>query len=108
MHTFLLLQADPTASLIGMWPLLAMFVVMWFFFIRPQNKKQKEQASFLTEGIQKGQEVATTSGMIGKISKIEGNIVTLQVDTKTFIRVTKGSISKEMTEFISAGATEES
>lgn len=107
MHAILLLQSDPTASLIGMWPLLAMFVVMWFFFIRPQNKKQKEQASFISDGIQKGNEVATTSGMIGKISKIDGNIVTLHVDTKTFIRVTKGSISKEMTEFINADGTEE-
>jgi len=107
MHTILLLQGDPMAGLIGMWPLAAMFVVMWFFFIRPQNKKQKEQASFISDGIQKGDEVATTSGMIGKISKIDGNIVTLQVDTKTFIKVTKGSISKEMSEFINAGAVEE-
>lgn len=104
MHIILLLQAAEP-SLLGMWPLFAMFAVMWFFWIRPQNKKQKEQKAFITEGIQKGDEVVTTSGIFGKISKIEGNIITLQVDTKTFIRVTKGAISKEMTE--SAYTTEE-
>ena len=78
-------------------PLLLMFVVIFFFFIRPQAKKQKEQAKFL-ESLDKGEEVVTNSGMIGRINKIDGSIVTLAVSEKTFIRVTKGSISREMTE----------
>ncbi len=106
MNTFLLLQASGASSLIGMWPLAAMFGVMWFFFIRPQNKKQKEQQAFLSDNIQKGDEVATSSGIIGKISKIDDNIITLQIDTKTFMRVTKGSISKEMTDAIKGGSEE--
>lgn len=90
------LQAQP--SLIGsLWPLLLMFVVIFFFFIRPQAKKQKEQAKFL-ESLDKGEEVVTASGIIGRVNKIEGGIVTLAVAEKTFIRVTKGSISREMTE----------
>ena len=87
-----------TQSLIGsLWPLLLMFVVIFFFFIRPQAKKQKEQVKFL-ESLDKGEEVVTTSGMIGRINKIDGSIVTLAIAEKTFIRITKGSISKEMTE----------
>ena len=78
-------------------PLLLMFVVIFFFFIRPQVKKQKEQAKFL-ESLDKGEEVVTNSGIIGRINKIDGSIVTLGVAEKTFIRITKGSISKEMTE----------
>ena len=104
--TYLILQSGATTGLSGMWPLLLMFVVMWFFFIRPQNKKQKEQQAFITNDIQKGDEVATSSGIIGRISKIDGNIVTLQIDTKTFMRVTKGAISKEMTESIKSVETE--
>jgi len=100
--TIFLLQGGGDAGLLGMLPLLAMIVVFWLFFIRPQQKKQKQQTNFLGE-INKGDEVATSSGIIGKISKIEDNIVTLQVDTKTFIRVTKGAISKEMTEAIQGG-----
>lgn len=99
-NTFLLQAGGGAGSIIGMWPLVAMFGVMWWFFIRPQNKKQKEQQAFLADTIQKGQEVATSAGIIGKISKIDNDIVTLQIDTKTFMKVTKGSISKEMTEAI--------
>ena len=96
MISLFFLQA--TQSLIGsLWPLLLMFVVIFFFFIRPQAKKQKEQVKFL-DSLDKGEEVVTTSGMIGRINKIDGSIVTLTIAEKTFIRITKGSISKEMTD----------
>jgi preprotein translocase subunit YajC len=85
-------SAYSTFMLLGL-----MFVVMFFFFIRPQAKRQKEQAKFL-ESLDKGEEVVTSSGLIGRINKIEGSIVTLTIAEKTFVRVTKGSISKEMTE----------
>lgn len=102
-----ILQAPSGGSLIGsLWPLLLMFIVVFFFFIRPQAKKQKEQVKFL-EALDKGEEVVTTSGIIGRINKIDGSIVTLAVSDKTFIRVTKGSISKEMTEaYRKAGITD--
>ena len=50
--------------------------------------------------MQKGDEVVTSSGIIGKINKLEEDAVTIQVDTKTFIRVVPSSISKEMTDFL--------
>lgn len=78
---------------------MIMLVVIWLFFFRPQAKKQKAQNKFIEE-LQKGDEVSTASGLIGRVNKIEDGIVTLQVDQKTFIRVTKGSISKEMTDII--------
>ena len=82
----------------------AMFVVIWLFFLRPQAKKQKAQAKFIDE-INKGDRVATSSGIIGKINKIEGGIVTIE-SGKTFITVTKGSISKEMTESLNKAENE--
>lgn len=96
MISLFILQAQP--SLLGsLWPLLLMFVVIFFFFIRPQAKKQKEQMKFL-EALDKGEEVVTNSGLIGRVNKIEGGIVTLTIAEKTYVRITKGSISKEMTE----------
>ena len=86
--------------LMGSWPILLMFVVIYFFFLRPQANRQKAQDTFMSD-LKKGDEVATASGILGKINKIDGKIVTLQVDTKTFIRVTKTAISKEMTELLS-------
>ena len=79
-------------------PLLAILIaIFYFFFIRPSAKKAKEQNAFLTS-LEKGKEVVTTSGVIGKISKITDKDITLQVSEKTFIRFTKGSVSNELTE----------
>ena len=91
------LQAGGSGISSSLMLLLMMFVVMFFFFIRPQVKKQKEQAKFL-DSLEKGDEVVTASGLIGRINKMEGGIVTLTIAEKTFVRVTKGSVSKEMTE----------
>ncbi len=81
--------------------MVAIFAVFYFFLIRPQAKKQKEQTKFVDQ-IEKGNEVVTASGIVGKINKIEGNFVTLQVDTKTFLRVHKSAISKEMTDLLTS------
>ncbi|MCP3930498.1 MAG: preprotein translocase subunit YajC [Bacteroidetes bacterium] len=77
----------------------AMVVIFYLFLIRPQSKRQKEQKLF-SESIEKGSEIVTTSGILGRINKIEDDIVTLEVGTKTFIRITRSSISKEMTDAI--------
>ncbi len=89
------LQVSP--DLISPLFMVLFFAIVYFFMIRPQVKKQKEQTKFIDE-IAKGDEIVTTSGIYGRINKIEGHIVTLQVDTKTFIRISKSAISKEMTE----------
>jgi len=80
-------------------PLIGIVLVFYFFFIRPQQKKQKTQSKFV-EDLNKGDEVVTSSGIIGKINKIDENVVTLQIDQKTFIKVLKSSVSKEMTDSI--------
>lgn len=97
MTNLIILQAGATGGLLSFAPMLIVLGIIFFFFIRPQQKRQKEQGVFMEE-LAKGKEVVTSSGIIGKISKIEDGEVTLQVDQKSFLRVTKGSISKEMTE----------
>ncbi|MDX1408273.1 MAG: preprotein translocase subunit YajC [Saprospiraceae bacterium] len=102
MVDFIVLQAaggdsNPAPMLTNYALLMVTIIVIWFFFLRPSAKKQKLQTKFIDE-IQKGDEVVTNSGILGKVNKIDGSIVTLQVDTKTFIRVTKSSISRELTE----------
>ena len=81
--------------------MVAIFAVFYFFLIRPQAKKQKDQTKFVDQ-MEKGDEVITASGIVGKINKIDGNFVTLQVDTKTFIKVTKSAISKEMSDILTS------
>ena len=93
---FITLQSQG-GGLMGQLPFMAIMLgVIYFFFIRPSVKKQKEQSSFMTE-IKKGQEVVTSSGIVGKISQLTDKDVTLQTSEKTFIKFTKGAISSEMT-----------
>lgn len=80
----------------------AMMLVFWLFLLRPQAKRQKEQRSFI-ESLQKGDDIVTGSGLLGRINKIDGDIITVELGNKNFVRVTKSSISKEMTEAVYAG-----
>ena len=50
------------------------------------------------DNITKGSEVVTASGIIGRITKLEGQVVQIQVDQKTYIKMLRSAISKEMTE----------
>ncbi len=81
----------------------AMLLVFWLFIIRPQSKKQREQKNFLGS-LEKGDQVVTTSGILGKITKIEEEIITIEVGTKVYLRVTKSAISKELTDAVYATA----
>jgi preprotein translocase subunit YajC len=100
---FFLLQASPTgsSSWINLIFIVSMFLVFWLLMIRPQAKRQKEQKLF-QESLDKNKDVVTSSGILGRISKIEDTIVTLEVSPKVYIRVTKNAISKELTENINA------
>lgn len=94
----LLLQAGGAGSM-NLLFLGAMILIFWLFLIRPQAKKQREQKNFM-EGLSQNDQVVTASGILGRISKIEEEIVTLEVASKSYIRVTKNAISKEMTDAI--------
>ncbi len=104
-YNIIFLQQGTTPVIINMLFFLSIFAIMYFFFIRPSVKKQKQQQAF-TEELSKGKEVVTTSGIIGRINKIENGIVHLMVAEKTYIRVVKGAISKEMTEQLGSNKKE--
>ena len=93
----LLFLLQQQGGLISFVPFILVLFIIYFFFIRPQAKKQKEQNQF-TEDLQKGDRVVTGSGVVGKISKIEDNIITLEVGQKVYIPFIKGAISKDMTD----------
>jgi preprotein translocase subunit YajC len=76
---------------------LLILAFFYFFMIRPGIKKQKEQKTF-EEEIKKGDEVVTASGIIGTINKIDDKTYTLELDNKSYVRIVKSAVSKEMTE----------
>lgn len=72
-----------------------MFVIMYFFMIRPQQKKAKEQKQF-RESLKKGDNVVTIGGLHGKISSIESDdTIIVEVDKGIKLKFDRGSISAE-------------
>ena len=97
----LILQANPQAqgSSLSMWIMLALiFLVMWFFMIRPQRKQQKELEKFRNEAMQKGDNVVTAGGIYGIVAEVDERTVLMKVDDNVKIRVDKTSIQKDMTD----------
>ena len=75
-----------------MWILLiAMFAIMYFFMIRPQNKQQKEIANF-RKSLQVNQKVITAGGIHGVIKEINDNDIVLEIASNVRIRIDKNSI----------------
>jgi preprotein translocase subunit YajC len=64
--------ADPTGGLMGMLPIILMFVVLWFLMIRPQMKRPRSTRRWSSE-LAKGDEVVTQGGMAGRITKVGDN-----------------------------------
>ncbi len=73
---------------------VGIFVVFYFFMIRPQQKKQKDQKGFI-ENLKKGDDVVTIGGLHGKVYSVEGTTVTLEVDRGLKLTFEKTAISRE-------------
>ena len=102
----LFLQAAQGSSYSLLIMMAMIFAVMYFFMIRPQAKKAKAQDAFV-EDIKKGDQVVTKSGIIGKVNKIDGQIVHLQVDQKTYVKMFKSAIDKDLSEAFAKGTVDE-
>src|ERR1700675_1993836 len=79
-------------SLMGLLPIILMFVIMYFILIRPQMKKAKEHKTML-EALQKGDEVVAV-GILGKVAKITDNYVSLEIAPSVTIQVQRGAITQ--------------
>ena len=75
-----------------MLPIVAIFAIMYFLVLRPQSKKAKEHTRMLSD-LKKGEEVVTQGGIIGKITGIKDNEVTLQVQEGVRIRVLRSAVT---------------
>jgi preprotein translocase subunit YajC len=71
-------ESSGASSFLTMAPILLMVVVLYFLMIRPQVKRQKEHKS-MADALKKGDEVITSGGIVGKITEINDQFVTLQV-----------------------------
>jgi preprotein translocase subunit YajC len=78
-------------TLMGMLPIILMFVILYFLMIRPQMKKAKEHRT-MVDALQKGDEVVAV-GILGKISKVSDNYVSLEVAPNVTIQVQRNAVT---------------
>ena len=78
-------------QLIGFLPIILMFVVLYFLMIRPQMKRAKEHKTML-EALKRGDEVITSGGVVGRITRVGESYVTLEVARTPEVRGSEGAI----------------
>ena len=79
------------ADLMSMLPIILMFVVLYFVMIRPQMKRAKEHKT-MVEALQKGDEVIAAGGVLGKVTKVADNYVTIEIANNVEIRVQRPAV----------------
>ena len=86
-------QAAPAGDpgFIGFLPILLMFALLYFLMIRPQMKRAKEQKAMI-EALQKGDEVITAGGILGRITKLGEAYISVEIAPNTEISVQKAAV----------------
>ena len=79
------------SSLMGMLPLVLMFVVLYFVMIRPQMKKQKEHRAMI-DALAKGDEIATAGGLLGKVTKLGDTHLSLEIASGVEVQVQRSAV----------------
>ncbi len=82
-------QSDPIMSFL---PLIILFVIFYFLLIRPQQKKAKDHTA-LVGGIKKGDEVITSGGILGKITEVGDNYMTVNIADNVDIKIQRQAVS---------------
>ncbi|OGT64120.1 MAG: preprotein translocase subunit YajC [Gammaproteobacteria bacterium RIFCSPLOWO2_02_FULL_47_50] len=86
-------ETPPAGSgFMSLLPLILIFVVFYFFLIRPQMKQAKEHKQ-MVEALAKGDEVVTSGGMLGKITKIGDSFIHVEIAPNIEVKVQKHSVS---------------
>jgi preprotein translocase subunit YajC len=73
-------------------PFFVMIAIFYFLLIRPQQRKQRELQDWL-KSLKKGDDVVTTGGLVGRISGLTDQIVTLELQEKVRVRVLRSHIA---------------
>ena len=79
------------SSLMGMLPLVLMFVVLYFVMIRPQMKKQKDHKAMI-DALAKGDEVATAGGLLGRVTKMGETHLSLEIASGVEVQIQRSAV----------------
>lgn len=78
-------------DLLSLAPMLIIFVLFYFMLIRPQMKQAKQQKTMI-DALKAGDEVATTGGVVGKISKVGDNFISIEIASSTVVNVQRHAV----------------
>jgi preprotein translocase subunit YajC len=97
-YSFLMAQpagaAGQTNPLVTFLPLILVFVVFYFFMIRPQMKKQKEMNNYRSS-LKRGDKVVTTGGIYGRVYEVKDNYITMEVGGDVKLKIDKNAVLKD-------------
>jgi len=82
---------DTSSSLLSMLPLVLMFVVLYFVMIRPQMKRQKEHKAMI-EALAKGDEVVTSGGILGRVTRVGDSTLGLQLNEGVEVELQRSAV----------------
>ena len=85
-------EGGMTAMIVNIAPLIAIFVLFYFLMIRPQQKRMKQHQAQIA-AIKRGDEVVLSSGMVGKVTRVEENEAMVEVAQGVNVRVVKSMIA---------------
>jgi preprotein translocase subunit YajC len=83
--------ASPQDAIMSFLPLVVIAILFFFMIIRPQMKRAKDQRSML-EALQKGDEIITSGGQVGKVVKVGDNFVSLEIAPNVVTHVQKATV----------------
>ncbi|AKU13660.1 preprotein translocase subunit YajC [Azoarcus sp. CIB] len=85
-------SGDPTGGLMGMLPLILMFIVLWFLMIRPQMKRAKEHKAMVS-ALAKGDEIVTQGGIAGRVTQVSDNFLRIEIADNVNILVQSQAVA---------------
>lgn len=80
-----------TSDIMSFVPMIVIFVLFYFMLIRPQMKQAKQHKSML-ETLKMGDEVATTGGIVGKVTKVGESFISIEIAANTVVNVQKHTV----------------
>ncbi len=79
----------------GFLPMILIFVIFYFLLIRPQQKRAKEHKAMVA-AVEKGDEIVTNGGALGKVADVDDNFVSVEIATGVTIQVQRAAIAQMM------------
>jgi len=86
---------DAGGSLFSLLPLVVIFVLFYFLLIRPQQKRAKQHKEMVA-ALSKGEEVVTNGGLLGKVTDVDDNFISLEISSGLTVKVQRHAVSQVM------------